>query len=84
MMPEVSDLTAKMSKTLDCVLDPIRSSSQFVTWQFSSLNKNGFPLEFSFSSHEEGFRYTIEVAPSEVPASERLSRTVNLLATLRA
>jgi hypothetical protein len=81
-MSKAFDLRAKASQSLDRVLDTIRSSSQSKAWQFSLLTKSGFPLEFTFSSQEEGLRYTVEVASPEVPASERLSRTLKLLAVL--
>lgn len=50
-----------------------RSRWPEVAWCFSRINGDGFPLEFTFSSAEDGLRYTVEIAGPELGESHRLA-----------
>lgn len=53
-----------------------------VAWCSSSLTSSGFPVELAFASHGHELRYTSEIAGPEVPAHQRLSRALDLMAQL--
>lgn len=79
------NLEERAAKTLDLLLEEIRCSPQPETaWEFGSLSYNGFPVEFTFGSHERGMRYATEVGGSEVKPQDRLSRAERLLDSLGA
>ena len=51
---------------------------------FGTLNINGFPVEFTFASHDPSIRYTTEVGGPDCPPEERLEKAIALLAQLGA
>ncbi|HEY0727536.1 MAG TPA: hypothetical protein VGD38_05650 [Pyrinomonadaceae bacterium] len=53
-----------------------------VMWSFSRLTGDGFPIEFTFSSTDEGITYDGEVAGPEVPDGQRLLRAFDTLKRL--
>lgn len=55
-----------------------------VAWRASALNDDGFPFEFAWSSRDRSIRWTGEVAGPEVPAGERPTRALELVARLGA
>jgi len=76
-------LAKLMTATLDCLLAGIQASPQQETaWTFSTLSSNGYPVEFTFSSMEEGIRYAVEVSGPEINPRERLSQIEDLLKKL--
>ncbi len=82
---EIPELQKQIRATLEILLAEIRSSPQPETaWEGGTLNKNGFPVEFTFASQDASIRYTTEVAGAEVSPSERLSHTQQQLANLEA
>lgn len=50
-----------------------------VMWSFSRLTGDGFPIEFTFSSTDEGITYDCEVASPEVPDEQRLLSALDTL-----
>jgi hypothetical protein len=50
-----------------------------VAWQFSDLNGDGFPVEFTYSSASDTLRFTAEAAGPEVPEHARLDCALSLL-----
>lgn len=71
-----------VAATLDILLKDISISSQQDASEFNRLNKNGFPVEFTFNSLDDSLRYATEVAPAEVKGVERLSYAERLLTDL--
>ena len=47
-------------------------------WRFSGLCSDGCPLEFTLSSADNALRFTVDVAPPEIPHQERLSAACEL------
>ncbi|MEM9217490.1 MAG: hypothetical protein AAGD25_24510 [Cyanobacteria bacterium P01_F01_bin.150] len=47
-----------------------------------TLNMNGFPVEFTFASHDPSLRYTCEVESPELSPNLRLDRAIQLLSQL--
>jgi hypothetical protein len=73
-------LAERMLNTLNLVLSGVQTSpQQDMAWKFSTLNSNGYPVEFTFSSMEKSVRYTVEVTGPEIDSGERLSRVEDLL-----
>jgi hypothetical protein len=79
--PAIAD---RALETLNIFLQSIRTSSKEDEWTFSHLNKNGFPVEFTFSSLDSGLRYTTEVAGSAVDPHNKLNYALRLLDSLGA
>ena len=52
-----------------------------IAWRFSGLNTDGCPVECGFSTHDETFRVTVEVAGPDFPEHARLDAALALLAT---
>src|SRR5215470_8459588 len=50
-----------------------------IAWRFSRLTEDGSPVEFTFSSHDDVFRCTIEVAGPETDAQDRITEACRLL-----
>lgn len=78
----IPQATARVTATLDTLLKEILTSQHQEAWKFSRLNKNGFPVEFTFNSLDASVRYATEVASPEVDPVERLSHAEALLAEL--
>ena len=53
-----------------------------VAWGFSRLTEDGSPVEFTFSSHDEVLRCTIEAGGPELDAHDRLGAACSLLRLL--
>ena len=47
-----------------------------------TLNMNGFPVEFTFASHDPSLRYTCEVGRPDLQPEHRLERAIQLLRQL--
>jgi len=62
--------------------DVTESARQDVAWSDGLLNRNGAPLEFSFSTMSDDLRYTVEVGGPETPPDRRLARIDALLQEL--
>jgi hypothetical protein len=44
-----------------------------VAWRFSRITGDGFPVELTFSSADDGIRYTTEIGGPEMPTSARVA-----------
>jgi hypothetical protein len=53
-----------------------------VAWNFSRLTSDAFPVEYGFSSEEDGFRVVFEVAGPECAHSSRLDAGLKLIRSL--
>ena len=53
-----------------------------IAWSFSGLNTDGCPIECGFSTHEETFRISLEVAGPDYPEHARLDAALTLLSAL--
>jgi hypothetical protein len=53
-----------------------------VAWKFSRLTSDAFPVEYGFSSEEDGFRVVFEVAGPECAHSSRLNAGIKLIRSL--
>jgi hypothetical protein len=62
--------------------DVMESGRQDIAWSGGLLNRNGAPLEFSFSTMSDDLRYTVEVGGPETPPEGRLARIDALLEEL--
>lgn len=62
--------------------DCLTSARQGKAWSGGVLNRNGAPLEFSFSTMSDDLRYTIEVGGPDIPPERRLARIDTLLGEL--
>lgn len=76
------ETTTQVATTLNTLLKDIHTSPQQDAWEWGRLNKNGFPVEFTFNSLDESLRYATEVAPPEVNGADRLSYAERLLTDL--
>jgi prenyltransferase beta subunit len=80
---EKPELGTRMIDTLSLLLAGISPSPRpNLSWEFSTLNKNSFPVEFTFASHDASVRYTSEVAGADVDPGDRLSQAKRQLAAL--
>ncbi len=59
----------------DCLISPCQGKA----WSGGLLNRNGAPLEFSFSTMSDDMRYTVEVGGADTPPERRLARIDALL-----
>lgn len=79
-----SGLPDRASATIRTGIASFEASSwPEVAWRFSSLNEDGCPIEFAFSSDDNALRYTTEVAAPEVDAHARLAVAGRLIAELQ-
>lgn len=62
----------RFSEILRHSIADLIGSDDLRDWRLSSLTATGFPAEFTFTSANDGFRCTVEVARHSVPASARL------------
>jgi hypothetical protein len=77
------DPAIRAASVLNLLLEGVHTSPwQEVAWAFSSLTGDGFPLEFTFCSHDPAIRYTTEIAGAEVHEREKLKRAELLMAQL--
>ncbi len=80
MHPGVAE---RLAKTLDVVLhDIVSHPRQDRAWNYSQLNGNGAPLEFTFSTLGDEVRYAVEIGGPDLPVGERLEAAARLLARL--
>jgi hypothetical protein len=71
----VSTLTFSMQSLLN-------NQNNLTSWHLSQLTADGYPLEFAFTSVNDGIRYTTEIAPPRENIESRLSRIKQLLEDL--
>lgn len=77
-------LAQRAITTLTHLLAPIYTApQQDAAWRFSTLNGNGYPIEFTFSSLDPGLRYTVEVGGPAIAPGDRLTHAGQLLGALR-
>jgi hypothetical protein len=77
------DLADRFGQTLKLLTQDIVSyPNQETAWTYSKLNRNGSPLEFTFSSLNDEIRYTVEVGGPDVLPAERLQYVAQLLTVL--
>lgn len=70
--------TASAEEALGQALSHLRASAwPEVAWSFSRINGDGFPVEFTFSSSENGLRYTTEIAGPEIDEQDRWRYALN-------
>lgn len=73
----------RAESALNLLLDGVCTSPwQEVAWAFSPLTGDGFPIEFTFCSHDPAIRYTTEIAGAEVSEREKLKRAEQLMTQL--
>lgn len=73
----------RASDALTIMLDGVLQSPwQDVAWRFSRLTGDGYPVEFTYCSHDTTIRYTAEVAGPEYPEALRLARAREVLSSL--
>ncbi len=73
----------RASDALAIMLDGVLQSPwQDVAWRFSRLTGDGYPVEFTYCSHDITIRYTAEVAGPEYPEVMRLARAREVLSSL--
>jgi len=78
-------LTARAEAALEVLLQSVLVSRwPEVSWQFSRLTANGFPVEFVFSSTDDAIRYTTEIAGPEFAECDRLDLAERALSRLGA
>lgn len=65
-----------------CIRSFEQSSWRQVVWRFSALSTDGCPLQFDFTTGDDRFRFTSEVAGPETAARARLGLAVDLIARL--
>jgi hypothetical protein len=76
-------LNPAVAALLQAALEPVACSVwPDVAWRFSRLTEDGCPVEFTFSTHDNVFRATIEPAPPECPERDRLGAALTLLETI--
>lgn len=76
-------LASEFARTSGIVLrDCLTSARQRKAWSGGLLNRNGAPLEFSFSTMSDDLRYTVEVGGPGTPPARRLARIDILLGEL--
>jgi hypothetical protein len=61
-----------------CLSSVSKSQWPQIAGRFSGLTADGSPLEFTFSTADIMLRYTVEVAPPELPNQARLQAAVHL------
>jgi hypothetical protein len=72
-------------RTLDLLMqDILDHAGQEAAWTYSTLNSNGSPLEFTFSTLNDEVRYTVEVGGPDLSPVERLAKVRALLLELGA
>lgn len=70
-------------KNLSYLLQPfLKNVSDLPAWHLSRLTSRGYPLEFAFTSANDGIRYTLEIAPPSREIPERLLQLRNVLQSL--
>lgn len=87
----IANEIARSSSSPGCASSAIRpciaalesSTWPEVAWSFSSLNQDGCPIEFAFSSCDNSLRYTTEVAGPELDNHERLAAARELIRKLQ-
>lgn len=78
--PEIEN---QLRETLAILMQDIVSSpDQEAAWNYSKLNSNGSPIEFTFSSMHDEVRYTVEVGGPDVQPEKRLTCVAQLLTQL--
>ena len=76
-------LGREFARVTEIVLrDCAQSGRQDIAWSGGLLNRNGAPLELSFSTLSDDVRYTVEVGGPETPPELRLARVDSLLEEL--
>jgi hypothetical protein len=76
-------VSCRVRTALETILSwTLESEWAEVVWSFSRLTGDGFPIELTLSSADEGIGYGAEVAGPEVPNEDRLSRALGVLACL--
>ncbi|MEQ9481979.1 hypothetical protein [Coleofasciculus sp. F4-SAH-05] len=77
------DRAQRLQHTLDVVTqDIINHPHPAKAWSYSSLNKDGAPVEFTFSSLDDDLRYAVEVGGPDIFSEDRLTRASQLLSIL--
>lgn len=75
--PGVADTFARTSAIV--LRDCMTSGKLDNGWSGGNLNRNGAPLEISFSTMSDDVRYTVELAGAQTPPERRLARLDALL-----
>ena len=71
-----------MTALLDRAIDRLSASAwPEVAWQFSRINGDGYPVEFTYSTASSAVRFTAEVAGPEVDERRRFDLALSLLDT---
>jgi len=69
-----------MTALLDRAIERLSASAwPEVAWQFSRINGDGYPVEFTYSTADMAVRFTAETAGPEVNESRRLDLALALL-----
>jgi hypothetical protein len=77
------DVASAFAQTSGIALrDCLTSARQGKAWSGGTLNRNGAPLEFSFSTMSDDLRYTVEVGGPDTSPERRLARIDTLLGEL--
>ncbi|MCR9191352.1 MAG: hypothetical protein NXI01_01675 [Gammaproteobacteria bacterium] len=61
----------------------LANPSDLAAWHLSRLTSKGYPLEFAFTSVNDGIRYTLEIAPPRSKIPHRLMQLRFLLESLK-
>ncbi|WP_437593526.1 hypothetical protein [Sorangium sp. So ce1000] len=74
---------ARMRAALPVLLHPLLAAGDApVGWGPSLLTDGGYPFEFTFTTRNDGIRYTLEVAPPRQKPGSRLARALEVLREL--
>lgn len=73
-----------LTKNLMSLMQPfLATPSNLSAWHLSRLTSNGYPLEFAFTSTNDGIRYTLEISPPKSDIPKRLTQLRSLLQSLQ-
>jgi hypothetical protein len=71
-----SQIVSKLTFLMQSLL---KDRANLASWHLSQLTKDGYPLEFAFTSVNDGIRYTTEIEPPHSNIEGRLTRIRQLL-----
>ncbi|HEX8354983.1 MAG TPA: hypothetical protein VF611_18905 [Pyrinomonadaceae bacterium] len=74
---------ARMGEALPILLRPLLADADDpVRWGLSLLTDGGYPFEFTFTTSNDGIRYTLEIAPPRQSPGSRLTQALRVLREL--
>ena len=76
-------LAHQIEPTISELMQPLLARADHLpTWNLSQLTADGFPFEITFTTANDGLRYTVEIASPGIEAEKRLRQARDILLQL--